>query len=90
MLAQLCSETLLPCLIHQVGAPRFVVIQVLLELVVDGSRVILREAVREDIIIYLFFIFFTAALNLFAVIAHFYSCARCPAPKVCNCDVYEA
>lgn len=32
----------LPCLVHQVGAPRLVVIQVLLELVVDGSGIVLK------------------------------------------------
>lgn len=32
----------LPCLVHQVGAPRLVVIQVLLELVIDGSGIVLK------------------------------------------------
>lgn len=32
----------LPCLVHQVGAPGLVVIQVLLELVVDGSGIVLK------------------------------------------------
>ncbi len=32
----------LPCLVHQVSSPCFVIIQVLLELVVDGSRIVLQ------------------------------------------------
>lgn len=36
-----------PCLVHQIGPPCFVVIQVLLELVVDGSGIVLQRRGME-------------------------------------------
>lgn len=38
----------LPGLVHQISSPRFVVFQVLLELVVDRPRMILQKEAREQ------------------------------------------
>lgn len=34
---------IVPCLVHQVRSPRFIVIQVLLELVVHRARIVLQK-----------------------------------------------